>query len=212
MLQGKKLYEKLLFGFKRACNKNNELWKQRNNTVNKWRKKYTAGKKNIRYVKKRFCTDDDDNKKHHEVRYHCHYIGKYRGAAHDICNLRYKTPKETLVVFHKGSTCGYYFIMKKLAKVFEGQFEYLGENAEKYIMFSVTIKKELDNDKTSTYKLKIVDSFRYMSSSLSNLADNLFEIYGNEWKRCQENKISPKCALKGFKNNRLSYTCECRKQ
>ena len=70
--------------------------------------------------------------------------------------------------------------MKKLAKVFEGQFEYLGENAEKYIMFSVTIKKELDNDKTSTYKLKIVDSFRYMSSSLSNLADNLFEIYSNE--------------------------------
>ena len=46
-----------------------------------------------------------------------------------------------------------------------------------------------------------------MSSSLSNLADNLFEIYSNEWKRC------PKCALKGFKNNKLSYTCEkCRKK
>ena len=52
-----------------------------------------------------------------------------------------------------------------------------------------------------------------MSSSLSNLADNLFEIYSNEWKRCQENKISPKYPLKGFKNNKLSYTCEkCRKK
>ena len=29
-------------------------------------------------------------KKHHEVRDHCHYTGKYRGAVHDICNLRYK--------------------------------------------------------------------------------------------------------------------------
>ena len=28
-----------------------------------------------------------------KVRNHCHNTGKYRGAAHDICNLRYKTPK-----------------------------------------------------------------------------------------------------------------------
>ena len=27
-------------------------------------------------------------KKHHKVRHHCHYMGKYRGAAHNICNLR----------------------------------------------------------------------------------------------------------------------------
>ena len=42
--------------------------------------------------KKRFSTDDN-NKKYHKVKHHCHYIGKYRGAAHDICNLRYKIPK-----------------------------------------------------------------------------------------------------------------------
>ena len=35
---------------------------------------------------------------------HCHYTGKYRGAAHNICNLRYKVPKEIPVVFHHGST------------------------------------------------------------------------------------------------------------
>ena len=27
---------------------------------------------------------------YHKIRDHCHYTGKYRGAAHDICNLRYK--------------------------------------------------------------------------------------------------------------------------
>ena len=39
--------------------------------------------------KKRFSTGDN-NKKYHKVRDHCHYTGKCRGAAHDICNLRYK--------------------------------------------------------------------------------------------------------------------------
>ena len=47
---------------------------------------------------------DKSDKKHHKVRDHCHYTGKYRGAAHNICNLRYKVPKEISVVFHNGST------------------------------------------------------------------------------------------------------------
>ena len=66
--------------------------------------------------------------------------------------------------------------MKQLAKEFDGQFECLGENTEKYITFSVPIKKELDNSKTITYKLKFIDSFRFMSNSLSSLVDNLPEI------------------------------------
>ena len=47
---------------------------------------------------------DKSGKKHYKVRDHCHYAGKYRGAAHNICNLRYKIPKEIPVVFHNGST------------------------------------------------------------------------------------------------------------
>ena len=44
-------------------------------------------------MQKGFSTDDDDNKKYYKVRDHCHFTGKYRGATHDISNLRYKTPK-----------------------------------------------------------------------------------------------------------------------
>ena len=33
-----------------------------------------------------------------KVRDHCHYAGKYRGAAHKICNLMYNTPREIPVV------------------------------------------------------------------------------------------------------------------
>ena len=51
----------------------------------------------------------------------------------------------------------------------------LRENTEKYITFSVPIKKGLDNGKSITYKIKFIDSFRFMSSSLSNLVDKLSE-------------------------------------
>ena len=65
-----------------------------------------------------------------------------RGVAHNICNLRYKVPKEIPVVFHNGSTYDYHFIIKELVKEFEGNFDCLGENTEKYITFSVPLKKK----------------------------------------------------------------------
>ena len=44
----------------------------------------------------------------------------------------------------------YDFIINKIAKEFNDQLERLGENTEKYITFSVPIKKEFDNNKTIT--------------------------------------------------------------
>ena len=84
--------------------------------------------------KKGFSTDDSD-KKYHKVKDHCHYTEKYRGAALDICNFRYKTPKEIPVVFHNGSTYDHHFIIKELPEEFEGELECLGEYTEKYITF-----------------------------------------------------------------------------
>ena len=76
------------------------------------------------------------------------------------------------------ATYDQHLTIKQLAKEFDGQFECLGENAEKYITFSVPIKRELDdNGKTITYTLKFIDSFRFMQSKLSDVVDNLSEIY-----------------------------------
>ena len=100
--------------------------------------------------------------KYRKIKDRCHYTGKYRGAAHNICNLKYESPNEIPIVFHDSSTYDYHFIIKELAKEFEGQFECVGENTEKYITFSVPTKKQLDNGKTVTYKLKFIDNFRFM--------------------------------------------------
>ena len=65
--------------------------------------------------KEKFCYDKNKKSKYAlypKVRDHCHYTGKFRGAAHNICNLRYKVPKKISVVFHNASTYDYHFIIK----------------------------------------------------------------------------------------------------
>ena len=124
-------------------------------------------KKFVTYPKKNFSTAENDKnafKLYHKVRNHSHYTGKFRGAAHTICNLRHKTSKKVPVVFHNGSTYDYHFIINKLAKELYVQLECLGENTEKYITFSMPISKELDNGKTVRYRLKFIDSFGFMST------------------------------------------------
>ena len=61
-------------------------------------------KQNGCYICKKGFSTDDNNKNYHKVKDYSHYTGKYRGAAHDICNLRYKILKEISVVFHNCST------------------------------------------------------------------------------------------------------------
>ena len=86
-------------------------------------------------------------------------------------------------MFHNGSTYDYHFIIRELAEEFEGELECFGENTKKYITFSVPIKKEITkkdkngNDKITKilHKIKFIDSYRFMSTSLSNLVSNLSE-------------------------------------
>ena len=105
-------------------------------------------------------------KLYNKVRDHCHYTAKLRGAAHSVWNWNYKVSQEIPVKIHNGSKYDYHFKIKELAKEFKSEFECLGENTKKYISFSVPIKKEHDNDKTSTYKIKFSDTCRFMPSKL----------------------------------------------
>ena len=149
-------------------------------------------KEKIHYSEQKICyickkEFDKNDKKHYKVRDHCHYTGKYSGAANNICNVRYKILKEIPIVFHNGSTYDYHFIIKELVKEFDGNFECLGENTEKYITFSEPIKKKIENkDIEITYKTKFIDSYRFMSSSLLKLVDNLSEgLHNNKCLNCE---------------------------
>ena len=127
--------------------------------------------------------------------------------------LRYKVHKKIPLVLHNGSTYDYHFIIKQLAEDFKGQFECLGENTEKYITFSVPIKED-DNSKKITYKLKFIDSYRFMQSKLSDLVENLSEINKKQRPKCMERKkINSECEFIRFKNDRLHYRCKnCKKR
>ena len=119
-------------------------------------------------------------------------------------------------MFHNGSTYDYHFIIRELAEEFEGEFECLDENTEKYITFSGPIKKEItkkdknDNDKITkiSYKIKFIDSCRFMSTSLSNLVSNLSEGLHND--RC----IDCKSCLDYMvtKDEQLIFRCFRRKK
>ena len=97
--------------------------------LTKKKRKSIINKKFVVYVKKKDLVLMITIKKY-KVRGHCHYTGKYRGVAHDICNLRYKILKGIPEVFHNGCTYDYHFIIRELAEEFEGEFECLGENTE----------------------------------------------------------------------------------
>ena len=113
-------------------------------------------------------------------------------------------PKEIPIMFHNDSTYDFHFIIKELVKECEGNFKCLGENTEKYIKFSVPINKKIENkDLEITYKIKFINSYRFMSSSLSKLVDNLSEgIHNNKCLDC-------KCGLDyiKIKNEKLLLKC-----
>ena len=88
-----------------------------------------------------------------------------------------------------GSKCDWHLIIKELAKEFDcGEFKCLAENTEKYISFSVPIKKEYNDGKIEMFEIEFIDSFRFLPTSLSNLTDNLSEIYTKKCRSCKKNR------------------------
>ena len=112
-----------------------------------------------------------------KVRDHCHFTGKFRGAAHNICNLQFKKPKFTPVIFHNLSGYDAHLFVKNLGKT-EGNIKCIPNNEEKYISFSKDIVvDEYTNKKGEKieiiHEIRFLDSFKFMTSSLENLVRNL---------------------------------------
>ena len=113
------------------------------------------------------------------VRDHCHFTGRYRGAACNICNLKYRKPNNISVFFHNLTGYDSHLFIKKLNTTM-GAIDCIPNNEENYISFSKTIKTgEYKNKngeiKDKNFKIIFKDSLKFMASSLEALVNNLPE-------------------------------------
>ena len=111
------------------------------------------------------------------MRDHCHISGKFWGAAHEICNLKYKIPKFFSVVFHNLSGYESHLFIKTLGNS-EEDISCIPNNEENYISFTkqVIVEKFVNKegkDINVKRELRFIDSLKFMASSLDKLASNL---------------------------------------
>ena len=99
---------------------------------------------------------------------HCHITGKFRGAAHNDCNLNYRVPPKFVdIIFHNLSRYDSHLFIKKLG----GEIKCISNTQEEYISFSKNILIDTytdkdGNEKENKIELRFLDSFRFMGSSL----------------------------------------------
>ena len=113
------------------------------------------------------------------VRDHCHFTGRYRGPAHNSCNLKYRKPKSISVFFHNLSGYDSHLFIKKLGSPDKKEnIKCIPNNKEKYITFTKTIRtgqytNKKGEIKDKTFDIVFKDSLKFMSSSLGALVNNL---------------------------------------
>ena len=86
------------------------------------------------YNNSNFCHIFNEELGEDRVRDHCHLPGKFRDAALEICNLKYKVPKFFPVVFHNLSGHDSHLFIKTLGNS-EGNISCIPSNQENYISF-----------------------------------------------------------------------------
>ena len=107
------------------------------------------------------------------VRDHCHITGKFRGSAHQECNLKLRIKPEdlkVLVIFHNLRRYDSHFIIQQIGELAKNH-AYTNRKGE---------KQDLDINNMEKYMafmlekhLKFIDSFQFMSTSLDKLVSNL---------------------------------------
>ena len=128
-----------------------------------------------------------------KVRDHCHFTGRYRGAAHSRCNLQFQEPNFTPVFFHNLSGYDSHLFVRNLGKT-PREITAIANNEEKYISFSKKISvggfvNEKGEEKQIFHTIRFVDSYKFMGFPLENLIKNLSPeyfvctkmVFGEKW-------------------------------
>ena len=113
-----------------------------------------------------------------KVRDHCHFTGKYRGAAHNDCNLKCRKPLFIPVIFHNLQGYDAHLFIKQLTNI-SGDLTSIPSTEEKYITFSkyITVDQYYSKNKgkflPKKFEIRFIDSFKFLQTSLANLVSNL---------------------------------------
>ena len=118
-----------------------------------------------------------------KVRDHCHFTGKFRGAAHGQCNLALKKDKTVPVGFHNGTKYDFHLLVRELGRV-NGHIRTIARNSEQYISVEKAVRisettvvdkngaPKLDAGKPVTKKdtwyIRLVDTLGFLQASLAN--------------------------------------------
>ncbi|GFX51159.1 uncharacterized protein TNCV_2735101 [Trichonephila clavipes] len=107
------------------------------------------------------------------------YASNYRGPAHMLCNINYQEPSFITVFIHNMSGYDAHLFIRELGADNEPT-DVIPSTDEKYISFSKEVGSKTavvagKNVKIPGKKLRFVDSFRFMNSSLDSLAKNVKE-------------------------------------
>ncbi len=95
-----------------------------------------------------------------KVRDHDHITGKFRGAAHQSCNLKVKTSLKIPIFFHNGSGFDFKHFIRKLYKI-DKDIKILSQTEEKYISIKVKIEG-------SKIQFEFKDSYKFLLKSIEN--------------------------------------------
>ena len=111
------------------------------------------------------------------IRDHCHITGKFRGSAHQECNLKLRTKPEDIkipVIFHNLHGYDSHFIMQQIREI-GNKHGYTNKKGEKQDLNINAIPNNMDKCMAFTLgnHLTFIDSFQFMSSSLDKLVSNL---------------------------------------
>ena len=111
------------------------------------------------------------------VRDHCHITGKYRGSAHQDCNLKLRVNPEEIkipVIFHNLRGYDSHFIMQEIGAIVK-KHTYENNKGEEKQMIINAIPNNMEKYMAFMLgnHLTFIDSFQFMSSSLDKLVSNL---------------------------------------
>ena len=112
-----------------------------------------------------------------KVRDHCHITGKYRGSAHQECNLQLRVDVEKIkipVIFHNLRGYDSHLIMQEIGQIVK-DYEYNNKNGKKCQMNINAIPNNMEKYMAFMLgnHLTFIDSFQFMGSSLEKLVTNI---------------------------------------